>query len=132
VRAYAINELGVSYGEQVAFMTVANSFTCGTTYIDNRDNYTYTTVQIVNQFWMQETMRYLLSVHNNTEFYDAGFLCASNSGVQGCTWLRFFTYHSPYILKHQLCCGTDFYVRCVKNSYLFNLLFLFSLYQMGL
>ncbi|MBQ7551714.1 MAG: T9SS type A sorting domain-containing protein, partial [Bacteroidales bacterium] len=56
VRAYAINNVGVSYGETVSFVTLDQSCP-GTPTVTDIDNNTYATVQIGNQCWMKENLR---------------------------------------------------------------------------
>lgn len=60
VRAYATNSGGTAYGNQVVFKTLDYP-NCGTV-TDTRDGYVYQTVQIGNQCWLRENMRYLPSV----------------------------------------------------------------------
>jgi uncharacterized protein (TIGR02145 family) len=56
LRAYATNAGGTSYGSTMVFATISDTFT------DIRDGYIYHAVQIGNQIWMKENLRYLPSV----------------------------------------------------------------------
>ena len=66
VRAYATNAYGTSYSE-VAYLDTERDKgrPCPDmeTFTDPRDNHTYHTVQVGNQCWLVENMRYLPEVH---------------------------------------------------------------------
>ena len=59
VRAYATNSYGTSYGESVDFKT---DF-CGASFTDARDGTLYGTVQIGDQCWLKEDLKYLPEVY---------------------------------------------------------------------
>lgn len=66
VRAYANNIGGVAYGEELTFITKE---ACADTLYDFRDSTTYNVIQIGNQCWMKENLRYLpevFPVNNNS------------------------------------------------------------------
>ena len=54
VRAYAINSVGIAYGNEVCLTT---PFHCGTSKISDIDGNIYNTVQIGSQCWMKENLR---------------------------------------------------------------------------
>ena len=59
VRAYAINEAGLSYGEIVSFETLP--FNCGSSVVVDHENNSYNTIQIGSQCWTNENLRTITS-----------------------------------------------------------------------
>jgi len=59
VRAYATNEMGTAYGNELTFKTLEGIFS---TFTDSRDGTVYATVKIGNMVWMSENLRYLPEV----------------------------------------------------------------------
>ncbi len=60
LRAYATNNVGTTYGNELSFTTNADG--CAGTFIDPRDNKEYCTVQIGTQTWTAQDMAYLPAV----------------------------------------------------------------------
>ncbi len=60
VRAYATNQYGTAYGNEVVFATLA--VPCGLPFTDPRDGNIYNTVMLGDQCWMSESLRYLPAV----------------------------------------------------------------------
>ena len=56
VRAYATNSIGTGYGEELSFtIIIPDGYPCGT--CKDIEGFTYNTVQIGNQCWMQDNLR---------------------------------------------------------------------------
>jgi uncharacterized protein (TIGR02145 family) len=79
-RAYATNAVGTAYGNMVSFTTGVDDFECGETFVDVRDGKVYTSLQMGNQCWMGENLKWLpeVSPHmagSNTEprYYVHGY-----------------------------------------------------------
>ncbi len=75
IRAYAINNKGIEYGEELNFETLPDYFTCGDVLIDERDSVQYSTFYTNGQCWMAENLAYLPLVYpgeqgsSNLPFY---------------------------------------------------------------
>jgi uncharacterized protein (TIGR02145 family) len=85
VRAYAINSVGTSYGNEVTFTTQGAVFTCGqsVTY----QGQVYNTVQIGSQCWFKENLNIGTMINGNQEQTNNGIIekyCYSNN-VSNCT-----------------------------------------------
>jgi uncharacterized protein (TIGR02145 family) len=74
VRAYATNNAGTSYGDQVSFTTTVGEPCPGMpTITDSRDGQVYPTVQIGSQCWLQKNMNYSTGnswCYNNNTYCD--------------------------------------------------------------
>ena len=57
VRAYAVNDAGTAYGDELSFTTSAAAFECGKDLVKDFDKNEYQTVVIGNQCWMKESLR---------------------------------------------------------------------------
>ena len=81
VRAYAINDVGTAYGNEVSF--IAQNPPCpGATTVTDYDNNTYNTVKIGNQCWMKENLR--------TTHYSNGTSIALGSSTSTTTAYRYY------------------------------------------
>ncbi len=76
MRAYAINNAGIAYGNQVSFTTTA-SISCGSSMVYDYDGNSYNTIQIGYQCWMKENLK--------TTHYANGTLITSSSSTSTTT-----------------------------------------------
>ena len=85
VRAYATNNSGTAYGNEVDFVSNMDSLPCpGTATITDYDGNTYTTVQIGDQCWMRENLR-------TTHYANGGSIpLGSNTSTDSTTAYRFY------------------------------------------
>jgi uncharacterized protein (TIGR02145 family) len=64
VRAYATNDAGTAYGEEISFLAGVNG-----TFTDSRDEQTYEWVRIGDQVWMAENLNYDQDSYGNDWCY---------------------------------------------------------------
>jgi uncharacterized protein (TIGR02145 family) len=72
VRAYAVNDIGTSYGNEVSFTTLLNSFNCSDSISYN--NQVYHSVLIGTQCWLKENLNIGTMVDGNTAQSDNGII----------------------------------------------------------
>ena len=85
VRAYATNNSGTAYGNEVDFVSNMDSLPCpGTATISDYDGNTYSTVQIGDQCWMRENLR-------TTHYANGGSIpLGSSTSTDSTTAYRFY------------------------------------------
>ena len=96
IRAYAINSVGVAYGEEVIFTTatISQNHSCpGAPTVTDYDGNVYNTVQIGNQCWMKENLR--------TTHYANGGSIALGSDTSTTTAYRYYpNNHSDNVVAY--------------------------------
>ncbi len=102
VRAFALTQDGYVYGNEVSFET-GSYLSCGDV-IDNRDGEVYKTVQIGQQCWLAENLRYLPTVTGPNgevnievpQYYVYGYTSADNSVIDAKETFNYQTYGVLY------------------------------------
>lgn len=76
VRAFAANNQGIAYGDEISFTTLeaGGTFECGDFFVDVRDNRSYSTVQIGEQCWMAENLNAGTRINTTQEPADNGVI----------------------------------------------------------
>lgn len=80
VRAYATNELGTSFGEEISFSTLSTLFAPGPGILDNNNNY-YKTVIINNREWMAQNIKSSKSFSTTSSGNSNGYIPETNFGA---------------------------------------------------
>ncbi len=88
LRAYATNSAGTAYGDELSFTTIS-SFPCGSSFIDQRDGKTYTTVQIGTQCWMKQNLNIGTRINGTSNQTNNGTIekyCNNNTELKCTTY----------------------------------------------